>query len=162
MVEAFVHALYDAPFSVALRESIWTFPIVQTLHILGILAFYGGIGLVDLRLLGIVLRQRSAKEISDALLPLAWAGFIVMAVSGGLLFAAQSIKIYTNAFLIAKLSLILIAGFNLAFFTFVAGRRISVWGVDGGVTPALARVSAGVSFLLWTAVIVTGRFIAYF
>lgn len=160
-VEAFVRALYDAPFSVALRESIWTFPIVQTLHVLGILAFYGAIVLVDLRLLGVLLNQRSAKQVSDALLPLAWAGFAIMAASGGLLFAAQSVKIYTNVMMVAKLGLIALAGVNLAFFTLVAGRRIAEWGVEGGITPALARASAALSLLLWTAVVVTGRFIAY-
>jgi hypothetical protein len=43
-----------------------------------------------------------------------------------------------------------------------AGRAIAIWGGEGGTTPAHARVSAGLSFLLWTGVIVTGRFIAYF
>lgn len=160
-IESFVRALYDAPFSAALRESIWTFPIVQTFHVIGILAFYGAIVIVDLRLLGVVLKERPAKVVADALLPLSWSGFAIMAVSGGLLFAAQSIKIYTNPMMIAKLGLIGFAGLNLAFFTLVAGRRIAEWGVEGGTTPSLARISAAGSLLLWTAVVITGRFIAY-
>jgi hypothetical protein len=162
LVQAIIQGLYDAPISTSIRESEWTFPVIQTFHILGILIFYGAISLVDLRFVGIVLKQRPAREVAAALLPVAWVGFAIMLVSGGLLFAAQAAKIYSNAFLLAKFGLIVLAGFNLVAFHFFAGRQLAAWGAEGGVTPTGARLSAGLSFLLWTGVIVTGRFIAYF
>lgn len=161
-VHPFIQALYDAPFSTSIRESEWTFPVIQTFHILGILLFYGAIALVDLRIVGLVLRDRSAREVAGALLPLAWVGFAVMAISGGLLFAAQAARIYSNVFLLAKFGLILLAGLNLVAFHLLAGRSIATWGGEGGAAPAAARASAAISLLLWTAVVVTGRFIAYF
>lgn len=160
LVEAAIHALYEAPFSTSIRESEWTFPIIQTFHILGILLFYGGIALVDLRILGLALKQRTADEVSKALLPLTWIGFAVMAASGGLLFAAQAEKIYRNAFLLWKFALIALAGVNLAVFHVTSGRAIAGWGDDG--IPVAAKAAAALSFGLWTAVIVAGRFIAYF
>lgn len=162
VIQPVIQVIYDSPIPTSIRESEWTFPIIQTFHILGILLFYGAIALVDLRIVGIVLKGRSAREVADALLPIAWAGFVVMAVSGGLLFAAQAARIYTNAFLLAKFGLIVLAGLNLFVFHRFAGRAIATWGMEGGATPNQARLSAGLSFLLWTAVIVTGRFIAYF
>lgn len=161
-IQPVIQVIYDSPIPTAIRESEWTFPIIQTFHILGILLFYGAIGLVDLRIVGIVLKERPAREVADGLLPIAWVGFAVMAVSGGLLFAAQAAKIYTNLFLLAKFGLILLAGLNLLAFHRFAGREIAVWGGPADMAPTHARVSAGLSLLLWTGVIVTGRFIAYF
>lgn len=161
-VQPVIHALYEAPFSTSIRESEWTFPIVQTFHILGILLFYGAIALVDLRILGVVLRERGANGISQALLPITWVGFAIMVVSGGVLFAAQAEKIYQNVYLLAKFGLIALAGVNLIVFHATGGRAIAVWGEPGAVAPASARISAAASLILWTAVIVAGRFIAYF
>ena len=161
-IQPVIQVIYDSPLPTSIRESEWTFPVIQTFHILGILLFYGTIALVDLRIVGVVLKARPAREIADSLLPVAWIGFAVMAISGGLLFAAQAAKIYTNVFLLAKFALIGLAGLNLIVFHRFAGRAIATWGGEGGVAPGHARVSAGLSFLLWTAVIVTGRFIAYF
>jgi len=161
-IQPVIQVIYDSPLPTSIRESEWTFPVIQTFHILGLLLFYGAIALVDLRIVGAVLKERPARDVADGLLPVAWAGFAVMAISGGLLFAAQAAKIYTNAFLLAKFGLILLAGLNLVVFHRFTGRAIATWGREGGVTPVYARVSAGLSLLLWTGVIVTGRFIAYF
>ena len=162
LVQPIIHAIYEAPFSTSIRESEWTFPIIQTFHILGIFLFYGAIALVDLRILGVALREKSADAVANALLPMSWVGFAVMAISGGLLFAAQADKIYTNAFLIAKFALIIFAGINLVAFHATSGRSIAVWGGEGGLAPLSARAGAAASFLLWTAVVIAGRFIAYF
>lgn len=161
-LQPIIQALYDAPIPTSIRESEWTFPIIQTFHILGILLFYGAIALVDLRIAGVALKERPARDVANALLPIAWVGFAVMAISGGLLFAAQAARIYTNVFLLAKLGLIALAGLNLVVFHLFAGRAIAAWGVEGGIAPAHARISAAVSLILWSGVIVTGRFIAYF
>jgi hypothetical protein len=89
-IQPVIQVIYDSPIPTSIRESEWTFPIIQTFHILGILLFYGAIGLVDLRIVGVVLKERPARDVADGLLPIAWVGFVVMAVSGGLLFAAQA------------------------------------------------------------------------
>ncbi len=49
-------------------------------------------------------------------LPVTWVGFAIMFVSGGLLFLAQSAKIYENVFLRAKLLLLVLALANVALF----------------------------------------------
>ena len=51
-IQPVIQALYDAPIPTSIRESEWTFPVIQTFHILGILLFYGAIALVDLRIIG--------------------------------------------------------------------------------------------------------------
>jgi hypothetical protein len=151
-----IHALYETPLATSIRESEWTFPVLQTFHIIGAIA------LVDLRIAGLAFRSLTAGDAAKALLPLAWGAFVVTAISGGFLFAAQAEKIYTNIFLLTKFALIALAGLNLILFHAGRGRAIATWGADGGSAPASVRAGALASLLLWTGVVVCGRFIAYF
>ncbi len=85
-----------------------------------------------------------------------------MVVSGGLLFAAQSAKIYENVFLRAKLLLLVLALLNVALFHSTTYREHSLLERHGARRRPRRVAFALMSLLLWTGVIVTGRFIAYF
>jgi len=156
-----IQQLYDSPLATAIRESDNLFPILQTFHILGTIALAGAIAIVDLRLLNVLLRQERPAAVAESLLPVTWIGFAIMLASGGLLFAAQSARIWENAFLRAKALLLVLALANVALFHLTTYRRIHEW-TDGRAPPRSARAFAALSLLLWTGVIVTGRFIAYF
>jgi hypothetical protein len=156
-----IHAVYSSAPATAVRESTVAFPVIQTFHILGIILMAGTIALVDLRLLGLVFRKAPVIDIARPLLPVTWIGFGVMVLSGSLLFAAQSEKIYQNIFLQVKLVLLIVAGVNVVLFHSTTYRSIQAWGASVQ-PPAHAKVAAVLSLALWAAVIVTGRFIAYF
>ena len=85
-----VHWIAETGWATALRESEIVFPVVQTFHILGLGLLAGTVAIVDLRLLGAVLARQPAALVARQFLPLTWIGFAVMAISGGLLFAAQA------------------------------------------------------------------------
>jgi hypothetical protein len=157
----FIQRLYDSPLATAIRESDNLFPILQTFHIIGTIGLAGAIAIVDLRLLNVLLRREAPAQVAESLLPITWIGFAIMVVSGGLLFVAQSARIYENAFLRIKAVLFVLALLNVAFFHATTFREIREWG---GTTPPpdSARLFATLSLLLWTGIIVTGRFIAYY
>lgn len=156
-----VQQLYDSPLATAIRESDNLFPILQTFHILGTIGLAGTIAIVDLRLLNVAFRREAPAAIAESLLPITWVGFAIMALSGGLLFVAQSAKIYENVFLRVKLLLLVLAIGNVVLFHSTTYRHVRAWG--GDVPPPMsARAFALLSLILWTGVIVTGRFIAYF
>jgi hypothetical protein len=157
----FIQQLYDSPLATAIRESDNLFPILQTCHILGTIALAGAIAIVDLRVLNVVFRREPAAAVAQSLLPITWVGFLIMAVSGSLLFVAQSAKIYGNTFLRLKLLLLFLALANVALFHSTTYRHIHAWSGDTA-PPVSARMFASLSLLLWAGVIVTGRFIAYF
>lgn len=158
---AAIQRLYDSPLATAIRESDNLFPILQTFHIIGTIGLAGAIALVDLRLLNVLLRREAPAQVADSLLPITWVGFAVMAVSGGLLFIAQSARIYENVFLRVKALLLVLAFVNVVIFHATTFRHIKEW--SGGVPPpASAQLFAILSLVLWTGIIVTGRFIAYF
>lgn len=157
-----VQRLYDSPIATAIRESENLFPILQTFHIVGTIALAGAIAIVDLRLLNVLLRREAPVRVAESLLPITWIGFALMVVSGGLLFVAQSARIYGNVFLRIKALLLVLALLNVALFHATTFRQVQSWGPEGATTPVSARVFAVLSLVLWTGIILTGRFIAYF
>ena len=157
---AWVRAVHEWPLSAAVRESEWIFPILQTLHIFGLVLLVGVIAIVDLRLLGVVLREQAPERFARAVLPITHAGFGLVLASGVLLLAAQSGSLYFNVFLRIKLVLLGLALANVALFHFTVFRGASAWG--SARVPRAAAVFAGASLFFWAGVVVTGRYIAYF
>lgn len=156
-----IQQLYDSPLATAIRESNNLFPVLQTFHIVGTILLAGAIAVVDLTLLRVLFRGTAPRTLTRSLLPITWLGFAVMLISGGLLFIAQSARVYTNVFMQLKLGMLAIALLNVALFHATTFRNASHWS-DASNAPKSARAFAAVSLLSWTAVIVTGRFIAYF
>ena len=143
--------------SVAIRGAPWPFPVLETLHIVGLLLVFGTVLIVDLRLLGAVLRREPGWQVSGDLMRWAWPGFGVQILTGPLLFIANSRKFYDSPFFRSKLVLLVLA----IAFHFIVVRRVSA-SVDAGVSPPRARLAGGVSLALWAAVIVSGLSIELF
>jgi hypothetical protein len=152
--------LYDSQIGTAIRESTYMFPIIETVHVLGITLLVGTVAVVDLRLLGIVFRREKFSEVLGQILPLTWAGFVVMFISGFLLFWSEAAKSYGNPAFRIKLLLLLLVGLNPLIFHSTIYRSVTVWD-DAPVAPRQARASAVFSLTLWAAIIVAGRAIAY-
>ncbi len=132
----------------AMRQSLWLYPLVNTLHVLAAAALFGAVLLTDLRLLG--LGRRLALEPLLALaLPTVWAAFAVALPTGLLLFASEAVVHGANPFLRAKLLLLAGAGLNALLFARLRRR---------GRQP---RASGLASLALWLGVLVCGRLIAY-
>ena len=161
MLAQLLHALNETAFSTRLRESDWTFSIIETVHVLSITATAGVIALVDLRLLGVLFRRQTVSRVIRQATPISWIGFALMAVSGSLLFISEPEKCAANPAFQLKLGLLAAAAVNLAVFHWLVFRDVDVWDQRPTPPPA-ARLSGAVSLLLWGAIIVLGRVIAYF
>ena len=146
--------------SVALRESLWVWPLVESTHVLTLALFAGTAIMLDLRLLGVGLRPLRVSSLTGRLLPWTRAGFGVMVMTGSLLFYANPVRYYQNVFFRAKVVLLVLAGLNIWLFHSRIHRRVAEW--DGDTTPPrAARVAAVVSLLAWASIVVAGRLIAY-
>jgi hypothetical protein len=146
--------------SIALHESIWAYPIIESLHVLTLCVFLGLTVMLDLRLLGVTMVRTPASEVAGRLLPWTIAGFAVMVTTGALLFYAIPVKTYLNIFFRIKVALLVLAGVNAAVFQLTIWRSMDQWDVDP-VPPLRARLAAGVSLVLWAGIVVAGRMIAY-
>lgn len=160
-VPEWVRVVHEWPLSVAVRESEWLFPILQTFHIFGLVLLVGVIAILDLRLLGLALRSQPPGPLARWLLPLSRWGFAVVFASGVLLLAAQSGSLYQNVFLRIKLLLLAAALLNVVLFHAGVFRRFDEWAGAVAV-PRAAAAFAGASLTFWLGVLVTGRYIAYF
>ena len=156
----FVIWLSETKWSIAIHESLYLYPWIESTHVLSICLFFGTLLFVDLRLTGRVFSNLSISEMNRRVLPLTLFGFSVMFITGMLLFYAIPVRNYQNIFFRIKILLIIIAGINALFFHRRMSKEAKVWDKDSFI-PKSMKNSAITSLVLWSAVIITGRMIAY-
>jgi hypothetical protein len=161
VVLAFCQWLYELPWVVKLEESDNLFPMIESVHVLGIGLMAGTLITVDLRVLGATFRREPLRRVAETLLPYTWAGFALMVATGLPLFAAESVKLINNPAFLTKLVLLALAGMNALVFHLTVYRKVDEWS-GTGTTPLPARLLAATSAVLWLSVIVAGRLIAVF
>lgn len=161
LLQHICQVIYDSQIGTSIRESEYLFSIIESVHVLAITLLVGTIALLDLRMLGVVLRDVSVTRIARAVFPLTWSGFGVMFVSGLLLFWAEAAKNYTNPAFRIKLVLLALVGLNPLIFHTTVYRRVQEWEM-ARFSPWRARAAAFASLTLWCGIIVAGRAIAYF
>jgi hypothetical protein len=144
----------------AVRDSLWLFPTIETLHLFGIVLLVGSTSALDLRLLGLSLRNQSVSTVAARLLPWAWVGFVVQIVTGILLFSSEATKCYVNLAFRLKMLMILLAGVNAMVFHWTAYRSVGKWD-DAPSTPIGAKLAGSFSILLWFGIVAAGRWIAF-
>jgi hypothetical protein len=146
----------ELPFSQAFRHSAWAYPLVEVIHISGFVLLVGAVFVFDLRALG--LGSVPLRQLARSTLPWSVAALALVVPSGLMLFLADPNAIIQNPAFVAKLSLLGMAGLNAAAFHVGPYQRIK----DSDLAlPLTGRVQAGLSMLLWVAVIGCGRMIAY-
>jgi hypothetical protein len=153
-------SLQHSSVGTAIRDSVWLFPVIETVHIFGIISLVGSTSILDLRLMGFTFRDEPVSKLAKRFLPWAWFGFIVQVVTGVLMFASEAAKMYGNWAFQIKMALILVAGLNAVVFHSLAFKSVDKWD-DDPVAPLSARVAGTVSILLWFGIVALGRWIAY-
>lgn len=153
-------ALEHSPLGAAMRQSVFLYPLVETVHILGFALLVGSIVGFDLRVLGLA-RRVPLEPVARLAVPLAALGLAIAIPAGFLLFATEATHIAVNPAFQAKLCLIALGLANVALFHVGPWRRLAEWGEAGGAAPASARVGAAVSIVAWAGAVTAGRLIAY-
>jgi hypothetical protein len=146
-----------SPPLVAMRSSPWLFPVIASIHLMGLSLIGGAVLVGDLRLLGFGLSRQQLSAVTRDAERWLTAGLFVMVPTGILQFMCFATKYYFLTFFWVKMA----ALFLVIAFTFTVRRRI-VAKVDA--TPShrgLARLAALVSLSLWTTVAFGGRWIGF-
>lgn len=152
-------AIEMSALGVAMRQSLWLYPIVEIVHLTGIALLVGSIAMLDLRLLGFS-NSVPVRRLASHILPWTAASFVLIVPSGLAMFVAHAGDIIANPVFVLKICLVLAAGTNAAVFHAGAFRGASDWDVNRA-PPAAARVAAALSLALWVSVIACGRLLAY-
>jgi hypothetical protein len=153
---SFCQWIEKSPLGEGVRDSVWVFPVTESIHILGIVALVFTASQVDLRVLGTgFLRRRPLSEVAAQLLPWMWRAVVLVILTGIALFASEAAsKCYESRAFYVKMALIAIAVINAAFSGATIKRH--------GSAPASARVMAVISLVTWAGTVFAGRAIAYF
>jgi uncharacterized protein DUF6644 len=160
VLDHFLHWLESTAPAIAISESTWLFPGIESVHVLAITLVVGSITMVDLRLLDVNLRDQPVGELIDEILPWTWTSFAVAVCSGALLFSSNATHYWGTVPFRLKMLLLVLAGVNMAVFHATALRSVQVWGRQPR-TPRAAKISGGVSLSLWIGVVALGRWIGF-
>lgn len=135
----------------AIRDATWIFPGIMVVHLVGLSLLGGLIILVDLRLLGLGVRARTAGELTAALRGWTVAALLLTVVSGGLLFISEALRCYENPPFWLKMGLLAAA----VLFTFTVRQRVARRSSHRATWRD--RAAAVVSLTLWFGVALMGR-----
>src|SRR6266536_2724602 len=157
---AFFEQLGESSSSAGLHESEISYSIIESIHVWSLCLFFGMTLMFDLRLLGWTMRKVPVSEVIRRLLPWTIAGFVIMVISGTLLFFAIPLRSYQNIFFRAKMLLLVLAGLNVWIFHARILPKVAAWDA-GQLPPRMVRAAGAVSLILWIGVVFSGRMIAY-
>ena len=143
-----------------IREDDLLFPCIESVHVLAICLVVGSIAVVDLRLLGFASVDRPVGRLMRSILPITVGAFGLAVAAGSLLFISHASKYLENRFFIAKITLIALAGVNMAVFHLIGARNLDQWENDA-LPPLFARVAGGLSLFLWVSIVACGRWIGF-
>lgn len=146
---------YSSPL-VAMRASPWLFPVIATIHLMGLALIGGSVLVVDLRLLGLGLRSQPVAALALDAERWLFRGLLVMVSTGILLFMCFATKYYFLTFFWVKMAALLL----VIVFTLSVRRRV-VMGSEADASPMRCKLVALVSLFLWTTVAVGGRYIGF-
>lgn len=159
-IERFLEWLGQTPWSVALLESLYAWPLLESTHVLTLALFFGTAVINDLRLLGAAFTQVPVAEVTSRLLRITRRAFGVMVMTGALIFYSNPVHYYHNIFFRIKMVLFVVAGLNIWLFHGRIHKSVTRWQHDA-IPPRAARLAAAVSLVAWAGMVIAGRLIAY-
>lgn len=137
------------------RTSVWLFPVIESVHLLGLCALGGTVLVVDLRLLGAGLTRQPLAVVAAQVHPWLKASVALLLSTGFLLFMSEAVKCFHNPSFWLKMGTLPVA----LLYTFTLRRWVATR--PGRDTSALTRLVATVSLLLWFTVAAAGRWIGF-
>lgn len=138
----------------ALNNTEWAFPLAECFHIPAFALSIGTIALVDLRLLGVVLKRVSTAKLLRDTEPWTLLGLVIVIFSGALLFLSQTFIYLVNSAFFFKIGCLVVG----IIYNFTIHRKVAA---SPNVSPGVAKLTAIVSLLLWAGVLYGGMFIAF-
>lgn len=146
--------------SQTLAGSLHLWALIEGTHVLSLMLFAGTILMVDLRMLGVAFRNVPYSTLNNKILPYTIAGFVLVMLTGFVLFFSNPVHYYHSVWFRAKVIFIFLAAANIFWFHFRTQKTIADWD-ERPSPPAMVKLSAGVSLASWIFVIIFGRLMAF-
>ena len=152
---AFSRWLESTALSQAIQTTSWAIPGIQVIHILCLAVLFSSALMLSLRVAGRGLALESSRSLAGRFVPAMGICLGLLLVSGSLLIIAEPGRTITNRVFYIKMSLLLVAILLTLWLAAVAHREPD--------KPTSLHVGLAVlAMLVWTGIIVAGRYIAYY
>jgi Family of unknown function (DUF6644) len=151
----FLEWLEHTSWVAAIAQTGWMYAATSVIHYFSLFVLVGTICIVDLRLLGVAGRRRSAAQLAEQLFPWAWSALGLAFLSGFILFATDASDYFPDAVFRIKIAVITLA----VIFAVIVQRKIPQWDRLPSIS-AGAKLVAFVSLLLWIGAILASLEIA--
>ena len=141
-----------------MRNIFWLFPMMETIHFIGLTIMFGCLLVIDVRIIGFgrFINMNAAMKF----IPIAMGAFSINLITGIAFLCADPFRYFPNISFQWKMGLIIIAGLNALWFWFGEHKELKLLA-DGEDAPFRAKVIAALSIAIWVAVIIFGRMIPY-
>lgn len=160
-MEALLVSLEGSALGELMRTSgVWSYGVVNLVHILGVSTLFGSVLAFDLRLLGLW-RRVPLAALERPTLTLAVCGFVVAAVSGTAMISTNGSEYVGNPFLVAKLVAIALGLANVVAVQFLPAWRTRAVEPHGSAQRWALRAVGGASLACWLGAVAAGRMIGY-
>lgn len=152
-------SLENTSLAIFVGESLWGYPVMLGMHVVGLAIVVGIFFMLDFRILG--LNKGVSYAAFLGLFRLAWVGLLVNALSGFALFSSQATTFIENVPFLVKISCIAI-GVVIAILIRNELKHTALASDAGEVlTSGRVRLLAILSIICWVVAICAGRLIAY-
>ena len=108
----------------SIRNSLFLFPMLESIHVMGLALVFGTIATIDLRLLGLASTHRPFRRMASDTLKWTWIAFTITFLTGALMFSTNASVYFHNSVFQAKMALLLLAGINMGIFELTSGRTV--------------------------------------
>jgi hypothetical protein len=161
MLEEWAAALEATEVAAALRNSDWSYPLVNAAHILGVALLVGSIVPLDVRLLG-AWRSVPLAPLWGVLTRSAGIGLVLAIVFGTLLFITRATEYIASNLFIAKMLVVAIGTANVLTLRILPSAQASEIASLHAKPPLSLRLAAAISLATWLTALTLGRLIGYF
>ena len=141
-----------------MRNIFWLFPMMETIHFIGLTIMFGSLLVIDVRVIGF--GRFINMNASMKFIPIAIGAFSINLITGLAFLCADPFRYFPDIAFQWKMGLVVIAGLNALWFWFGEHQELKSLA-DGEDAPFRAKVIAALSIAIWVGVIIFGRMIPY-
>ena len=115
------------------------FPLLESVHVIGLAMVFGTILIVDLRLLGLATSNRPFQRLAADTLRWTRGAFALTAITGALMFLTNASVYFHNGYFRAKVALLALAAINALVFELTTRRTVVEWDLARSAPPLAPR-----------------------
>ena len=141
-------------------HNAWTIPVIQSIHIAGIGIVLASVFMIDLRILGRAGTDQSLRQTTNRFGPWLTGSLWVMLATGILMVIGEPVRELVTVSFWVKMFLVGLGALVAGIFLMTLRKHEQHWE-ETLVHRGSIKFLAVATFLIWLAVIILGRLIAY-